>query len=112
MKPSSTYDRVIEINPNNVDAWNSKGYFLTKLGKYEQAIACFDETIKLGGDSVLALNELHKIHSNFTFEYDKGLQESRRLLEIESNLESKVMVAENLLRRVIIMKDENMLCVS
>ena len=36
--------------------------------------------------------------SNFTFEYDKGLQESRRLLEIESNLESKVMVAEDLVK--------------
>jgi len=32
-----------EIDPKNVYAWNNKGVALDKLGKYKQAIKCYDK---------------------------------------------------------------------
>jgi len=38
---------VLELNPNNVNAWCNKGYCLEMLGKYQKAIECFDKAIKI-----------------------------------------------------------------
>ena len=40
-----SYDRVIEINPNNVDAWNSKGLAFSNQGRYDEAIKSYDRVM-------------------------------------------------------------------
>lgn len=40
----------------NADAWNDKGVALKNIGKYERAIKCYDEAIKLKRDYHLAWN--------------------------------------------------------
>lgn len=40
------YDRVIEIEPGNTDAWNNKGVCLRKLNKNVEALACYESSIK------------------------------------------------------------------
>lgn len=40
------YDKVIKMDANNVDAWNSKIEVLKKLGKTEEANKCFQQFIK------------------------------------------------------------------
>ena len=32
-----SYDKSIEINPNNKDSWYNRGLALTKVGKYDEA---------------------------------------------------------------------------
>jgi len=41
------YDRAIELNPKDTDAWNNKGYSLSNLGHYEEALTCFDNASEL-----------------------------------------------------------------
>jgi tetratricopeptide (TPR) repeat protein len=41
------YDKAIEIEPNNAEAWNNKGIVLGRLSNYEEAIACYDKAIEL-----------------------------------------------------------------
>ena len=41
------YDKAIEIDPNNANAWNNKGLALDNLGKYEEAIKCYDKAIEI-----------------------------------------------------------------
>lgn len=36
------YDKAIEINPENADAWYNKGFALYELGKYEEATKAYD----------------------------------------------------------------------
>lgn len=43
----SSFDKALEINPDNHDAWNNKGVALLMLGIYEEAITCFDKAISL-----------------------------------------------------------------
>jgi tetratricopeptide (TPR) repeat protein len=41
------YDRAIEINPAYADAWGNKGITLGQLGKYDQALTCFNKASEL-----------------------------------------------------------------
>ena len=40
------FDKAIEINPNDSDAWNEKGIALGKL-KYDEAIKAYDKAIEI-----------------------------------------------------------------
>ena len=41
------YDKAIEINPNDSDAWNNKGLALGKLNKHEDAMKAYDKAIEI-----------------------------------------------------------------
>ncbi len=41
------FDRALEINPRNAEAWNNKGVSLANLGKPEEAIACYDRALEI-----------------------------------------------------------------
>ena len=41
------YDKVIEIDPEDLLVWNNKAVTLRQLGKYEEAMKCFDKIIQL-----------------------------------------------------------------
>jgi tetratricopeptide (TPR) repeat protein len=45
----------LEIDPKCTDALHNKGYALDNLGKYDDAIACFDEAVILDVDNVAAI---------------------------------------------------------
>lgn len=41
------YDKAIELDPSNFDAWYSKGNVLGELGSYVEAIDCYDKAIEI-----------------------------------------------------------------
>ena len=41
-----SYDRVIDIDANNVIAWYNKGLAFSNLGKYDEAILCYNKVHK------------------------------------------------------------------
>lgn len=41
------YNKTIETNPKDADAWNDKGYALYKMGKYKEAIQAYDKVIEI-----------------------------------------------------------------
>ncbi len=41
------YDRALEENPENVEAWNNKGFLLFTLGLYEEALKCYDRALEI-----------------------------------------------------------------
>ena len=42
-----TYEKTIEINPNDSDAWYNKGVALGKLGKFNEAMKVYDKAIEI-----------------------------------------------------------------
>jgi tetratricopeptide (TPR) repeat protein len=78
------YDKVININPNNINAWNSKGYTLRLLGKFREAIRSYDRVIEIDASNVsvwynrgLALSNLGR--------YDEAIRSYDRVIEIDAN---------------------------
>jgi tetratricopeptide (TPR) repeat protein len=43
----SCFDKAIEIDPKNTEAWNNEGQALSRLAKYDEAISCFDKAIEI-----------------------------------------------------------------
>ena len=43
----TAFDKAIEINPQNLTAWNGKGLVLYKSNKYDEAITAFDKAIEI-----------------------------------------------------------------
>lgn len=52
------YDKIIQINPQYSEAWNSKGDAFSSLGRYEDALESFDKAIEIDPGHVDAW--LHK----------------------------------------------------
>ena len=40
------YDSILEKEPNNLTALNNKGYSLSKLKKYSEALSCYDKFLQ------------------------------------------------------------------
>ncbi|MGD1908336.1 MAG: substrate-binding domain-containing protein [Leptolyngbyaceae cyanobacterium] len=47
----SSYDRALQLGPNDPDAWVGKGNLLLSLGRSDEALFCFDKAIELKADS-------------------------------------------------------------
>jgi len=43
----AAFDRAIEINPQDSDAWNNKGLALGKLNKHEDAMKAYDKASEI-----------------------------------------------------------------
>ena len=41
------YDKVLKIDPNDVNALNNKGLALNNLGKYQEAIEWYDKALEI-----------------------------------------------------------------
>jgi tetratricopeptide (TPR) repeat protein len=49
------YYKVLEIEPDNVEAWTNKGTSLGNMGKYNEAIECYDRALEIEPKYALAL---------------------------------------------------------
>jgi Flp pilus assembly protein TadD len=52
----NVFDKVIELNPNNADAWNDKGETLVTSGEYDEAIKALDKAIEIDPNKAGAWN--------------------------------------------------------
>ena len=76
----ASFDKAIEIKPEFVDVWNSKGDALLSLKKYEEAIASYDKAIEIDTKNALAWRKkafaLRKLerYDDAMVCYDKAIQ--------------------------------------
>lgn len=52
------YDKALKLDPENVDAWNNKGYLLTNLGKPEDGLQCTQKATELDPERGMAWNNM------------------------------------------------------
>jgi len=43
----ASFDKAIEIDPKNADAWNHKGNAIYYFSRFDDAIACYDKAIEI-----------------------------------------------------------------
>ncbi len=49
------FDRVLDTNPKNTDAWNNKGVAFYKMGNAKSAIECYDNALEADPENLEAL---------------------------------------------------------
>jgi len=52
----ASYDKAIELKPNSTVFWNYKGRSLANLGRFDEAILCFEKSIAFNSSDPEALN--------------------------------------------------------
>lgn len=60
-----SYDKALEINPNDFDAWNNKGHALKDSGRYQEAITSYDKALKINPDFEPALKAKEEIYKQY-----------------------------------------------
>ncbi len=46
-KALECFNKILEMDPDHVKAWNNKGMVLSELKNYDEALKCFDMALKL-----------------------------------------------------------------
>jgi tetratricopeptide (TPR) repeat protein len=76
----ASYDKAIEIKPDNDSAWNNRGNALDELGRYSEAIASYDKAIEIKPDNDsawhnrgIALEKLGR-YTEAVASYDKAIE--------------------------------------
>ena len=55
------YDRILDENPRHISSLNNKGYALSKLTRWDDALACYDAALQISPDDLSVL--INKISS-------------------------------------------------
>ncbi|MFO7619178.1 MAG: tetratricopeptide repeat protein [Thermoplasmata archaeon] len=79
----TAYNHVLEIDPENPDAWNNKGLILAVAGNYKEALKCHLKAIELDPENVDAMSNVGMVHTKLESHkealmwYDKALEMDR-----------------------------------
>jgi superkiller protein 3 len=78
------YDKVLAIDPNDVDALTNKGVALSALGKSEEAIQYYDKALAIDPNYTLSLTN-KGIDLGILGKYDEAIQYYDKALAIDPN---------------------------
>jgi YVTN family beta-propeller protein len=92
------YNKVIEIDANNTDAIYNKAHLMIEDRKYDEAAELFNKILAFDPANISALDSLHLLYSNYTFEFDKSLSTAMKLFEIQPTPERKMVLAEDFIK--------------
>jgi tetratricopeptide (TPR) repeat protein/DNA-binding beta-propeller fold protein YncE len=97
-----SYDRVLEIDANNTDVLYKKAHLMISLDKYDEAAGVFKKIIDSNPANISALESLHELYSNKTFEFDKSLSIAKKLYDMENEPDKKtrkkIVLAEDFIK--------------
>ncbi len=83
-KALKCYDNALEIDPNNANVWNNKGYVLGLSGRYKEAIDCYDKSLEIDPNNANVLNNKGNALYNLG-KYVEAIDCYDKVLEIDPN---------------------------
>ena len=82
------YERVLEIDPNNVSAWYNKGLALNNIRKYDEAVQSYDKVLEIDEKNTGTLNAKGLALEGLG-RFDEAIQSYDKVLEIdEKNIDA------------------------
>ena len=79
------YHKVLEINPNNVDALNNLGVIFKKLGENQKAKECYEKAIAINPNYINAYENLSTLYIIKTDDLEKSINLSYKTLKLFHN---------------------------
>ncbi|MBC6472924.1 MAG: tetratricopeptide repeat protein, partial [Hormoscilla sp. GM102CHS1] len=80
----ASYDKAIEIEPDDHPAWYNRGYALLQLSRYDEAIASYDKAIEIKPDDYEAWNNLGNALYQLS-RYDEAIASYDKAIEIKAS---------------------------
>jgi tetratricopeptide (TPR) repeat protein len=80
----ASYDKALELNSGNSDAWNNRGVALANLKRYEEAITSYDKALKLNSGNSDAWNNRGVTLANLK-RYEEAITSYDKALEFNSD---------------------------
>jgi Flp pilus assembly protein TadD, contains TPR repeats len=87
------YNRALELNPKDSEAWNNKGIDLGLLGKYDDALSSFETAVALNDSYAEAWFNMGVIY-DIKGDYPTAVQAYKRATEVDPSYH-KAFVARN-----------------
>jgi len=81
------YDRVLELEPKNTNAWNNRGVCCKKLGRNEEALRCYDKAVEADRHNASAWSNKGNILYSLA-RFTEAIVHLNRALEIDPTNES------------------------
>jgi tetratricopeptide (TPR) repeat protein len=78
----ASYDKAIEIKPDDEEAWNNRGIALRNLGRYEEAVASYDKALEIKPDFETAWNNRGNALRNLG-RYEEAVASYDKAIEIK-----------------------------
>ena len=61
------YDEILKLEPNNADVINNKGYALSKMKNYDDAISCYDKGLEIKPtEKCLLINKISSLRKSIS----------------------------------------------
>jgi serine/threonine protein kinase len=83
----SVYDRVLALEPQNTNAWNSKGVCLKKQGNLKEALRCYERAIECDRHNASAWNNKGSLLAT-TGKYTEAIVQFNKAIEVDPSNES------------------------
>jgi superkiller protein 3 len=100
------YDRVLEMDPRNIDALISKGVGMNILGRYEDAIVLFDRSIECGSN---ADAYCHKGYACYNLRrYEQALELYNKAIDLNSHYRLALEIRQVVESALLLEMDSNL----
>ncbi|MBP1645877.1 MAG: tetratricopeptide repeat protein [Bacteroidetes bacterium] len=83
-KKIDLYSQIIELDPNNISAYDERGNLYSYLKDYDKALLDYNKKIELAPNESIFYNERY-FFNIFYEKYDKALIDSNKLIELKPN---------------------------
>ena len=84
------YDKILKDNPEHISSLNNKGYALSKLKEFGNAIKCYDMALKISPDDVsLLVNKISSLRKQGN--YVESLSFCNKILEKNPKYKHRVI---------------------
>ena len=78
------YNKIIQIEPNNIGALNNLGLVFQSLGESQEAISCYKKVIQIEPNNISALNNLGLVFQSLG-EFQKAKKYYEKVIGIDAN---------------------------
>jgi len=95
-KAIECYDKALEIDPANANAWGAKGWALYELGKSDEAIKCYDKAIEIKPKAARFWNNKGVVFDDLE-KFDEALRCYETAIDVRPNYEAAWCNKGNLL---------------
>lgn len=90
MKQKNSFNRALEINPNNIYALNQLGFLYRRQGDFSRAKASYEKAIVINSDYAYAHLNLGILYDLYLYDLEKAIEQYQIYKELSKDDEKQI----------------------